>query len=227
MLNGLGVNNFSKNLALAGHHLGIMNHDTFYQGKLSHTPGKKACANMIKAVLFDFGGVLAEEGFKQGLRAIAKERGLDPEDFYEIAGELVYQMGYVMGSSDEKAYWNAFREKTGVRGEDKEFREEILKRFELRPDMMEVVEKMRSSGLIVAILSDQTNWLDELDQRTPFHHHFDYVFNSFHLKKTKRSFDLQGYLLYFRCPTGGRAFCRRQSGEYKKGCKPGFKDDPL
>jgi putative hydrolase of the HAD superfamily len=38
----------------------------------------------------------------------------------------------------------------------------------------------------VAILSDQTNWLDELDQRTPFHHHFNYVFNSFHLKKTKR-----------------------------------------
>jgi len=141
---------------------------------------------MIKAVLFDFGGVLAEEGFKQGLRAIAKERGLDPEDFYEIAGELVYQMGYVMGNSDEKAYWNAVREKTGVRGEDKEFREEILKRFKLRPDMMEVVEKIRSSGLIVAILSDQTNWLDELDQRTPFHHHFDYVFNSFHLKKTKR-----------------------------------------
>jgi putative hydrolase of the HAD superfamily len=95
-------------------------------------------------------------------------------------------MGYVMGSSNEQDYWNAVREKTGVRGEDKEFREEILKRFKLRPDMMEVVEKIRSSGLIVAILSDQTNWLDELDQRTPFHHHFDYVFNSFHLQKTKR-----------------------------------------
>ena len=141
---------------------------------------------MIKAVLFDFGGVLAEEGFKQGLRAIAKERRLDPEDFYEIAGELVYQMGYVMGSSGEDSYWNAVREKTGVRGDDKEFREEILKRFELRPEMIEVVKRIRSSGLIVAILSDQTNWLDEMDRRTPFHHHFDYVFNSFHLKKTKR-----------------------------------------
>jgi putative hydrolase of the HAD superfamily len=129
---------------------------------------------------------LAEEGFKQGLRAIAKEKGLDPEDFYEIAGELVYQMGYVIGSSSEDSYWNAVREKTGVRGDDKEFREEILKRFKLKREMIEVVKKIRSSGLIVAILSDQTNWLDELDQRNPFHHHFDYVFNSFHLKKTKR-----------------------------------------
>jgi putative hydrolase of the HAD superfamily len=141
---------------------------------------------MIKAVIFDFGGVLAEEGFKQGLKAIAKEKGLDPEDFYGIAGELVYQMGYVMGSSDEHAYWDAVREKTGVRGDDKEFREEILKRFRSRREMIEVVKKIRSSGLMVAILSDQTNWLDELGQRTHFHHYFDYVFNSFHLKKTKR-----------------------------------------
>jgi putative hydrolase of the HAD superfamily len=73
-----------------------------------------------------------------------------------------------------------------VKGDDKELREEILKKFKLRPEMMKVVEKVKSSGLIVAILSDQTNWLDELNQRTPFHHHFDYVFNSFHLKKTKR-----------------------------------------
>jgi putative hydrolase of the HAD superfamily len=141
---------------------------------------------MIRAVIIDFGGVLAEEGFKEGLKAIAKEKGLDPEDFYEMAGNLVYQMGYVIGRSDEHSYWNAVREKTGVKGDDQEFREEILKRFKLRPEMMEVVDKIKSSVLIVAILSDQTNWLDELDQRTPFHHHFDYVFNSFHLKKTKR-----------------------------------------
>jgi len=53
--------------------------------------------------------------------------------------------------------------------------------------MMEVVKKIKSSGLIVAILSDQTNWLDDLNQRTPFYQHFDHVFNSFYLKKTKRN----------------------------------------
>lgn len=33
----------------------------------------------IRAVLFDFGGVLAEEGFRIGLRAIARLNSLDPE----------------------------------------------------------------------------------------------------------------------------------------------------
>jgi putative hydrolase of the HAD superfamily len=141
---------------------------------------------MLRAVLFDFGGVLAEEGFRAGLKAIGKKKGLDPEEFYRISADLVYQTGYITGRRDEHSYWNALREKTDIKGEDQEFREEILKRFKLRPEMMAVVEKIKSSGFITAILSDQTNWLDELDRRTPFHHHFDYVFNSFHLKKTKR-----------------------------------------
>jgi len=73
-----------------------------------------------------------------------------------------------------------------VKGDDEVLREEILKRFRLRPEIIEMVDRLKSSGLTVAILSDQTNWLDELNRRTPFHGHFDYVFNSFHLKKTKR-----------------------------------------
>ncbi len=141
---------------------------------------------MLRAVIFDFGGVLAEEGFRDGLKAIAKRKGLDPEAFYTTSADLVYQTGYITGECDEHSYWNAVRETTGLKGEDQEFSEEILRRFELRPEMTAVVKKMKSSGFRVAILSDQTNWLDELNQRTPFHSHFDHVFNSFHLRKTKR-----------------------------------------
>ncbi len=141
---------------------------------------------MLRAILFDFGGVLAEEGFVEGMKAIAKRNGLDPEDFYRISSDLVYQTGYITGGDDEHSYWNALREKTGIKGDDQDFREEILRRFKLRPEMMAMVKELRFSGCIVAILSDQTNWLDELDRRTPFHHHFDHVFNSFHLGKTKR-----------------------------------------
>ncbi len=141
---------------------------------------------MIRAVIFDFGGVLAEEGFREGLKAIARESGLNPEEFYKISSDLVYQTGYIIGTLDEHSYWEAVREKTGIRESDGVLREEILKRFELRREMLNIVNRLKSAGLITAILSDQTNWLDELNQRTPFHDHFDYVFNSFHFKKTKR-----------------------------------------
>lgn len=141
---------------------------------------------MIKTVIFDFGGVLAEEGFREGLRAIGTENGLDPDDFYKTASELVYRTGYVTGTSDESAYWDSLREKTGITGSDRELTEEILKRFTLKERMIKFVEKLKSSGFTTAILSDQTSWLDEINQKTPFYHYFDHVFNSFRLKKSKK-----------------------------------------
>ena len=35
----------------------------------------------VEAVLFDFGGVLADEGFRDGLYAIAGANSIDPERF--------------------------------------------------------------------------------------------------------------------------------------------------
>ncbi|MRR38090.1 HAD family hydrolase, partial [bacterium] len=68
---------------------------------------------------------------------------------------------------------------------DEALRLEILNRFTLRPPMLDLVERLKSRGFTVGILSDQTNWLDELDDRFGFYCRFDYIFNSFHMGKSK------------------------------------------
>ncbi len=138
------------------------------------------------SILFDFGGVLAEEGFRKGLRAIAIKNNLNPDDFFTAATDLIYQTGYITGVSDEYNYWQTLRVKTGIVGSDEELREEILSRFIIRPKMLEHVEKLEFHGHTVAILSDQTNWLEEINAKNPFYHYFDYIFNSFKLRKSKR-----------------------------------------
>ena len=145
---------------------------------------------MIESIVFDFGGVVAEEGFRDGLRAIGAKNGLDPEQFFAVAGELIYGTGYVTGQADEAAYWNAVRQATGLRGADAALRQEIIARFVPRRDMLEEADRLRKQGLGVSILSDQTDWLDEVDRRTHFSLHFDHVFNSFYLKKSKRDSSL-------------------------------------
>jgi putative hydrolase of the HAD superfamily len=137
-------------------------------------------------VLFDFGGVLADEGFKEGIEAIGKGNGLDPEALFGLADELIYETGYVEGMAGEAAFWKAFKGKTGITATDEELREEILMRFTLRERVLGYVQRVRASGMVTGILSDQTNWLPELDRRTPFFHLFDHVFNSYDLKKGKR-----------------------------------------
>lgn len=141
---------------------------------------------MVKTIFFDFGGVLAEEGFREGLQAIAKKNGLDPGEFFRIADDLIYKTGYVTGTSDETVYLNELRKATGVRESNEELKHAIVSRFILRPEVIAYADRLRSNGFITAILSDQTNWLEELNRKTPFFHHFDYVFNSFRLKKGKR-----------------------------------------
>jgi putative hydrolase of the HAD superfamily len=141
---------------------------------------------MIKAILFDFGGVLAEEGFREGLLSIARKNGFDPGSFFKTANELVFTSGYLTGRSDESAFFNAMRETTRIHGSDSELRDEILKRFNIRPEMISHVQKIKSAGLITGILSDQTDWLDILNEKTPFYQHFDYIFNSFKIHKSKR-----------------------------------------
>ena len=140
----------------------------------------------IKAILLDFGGVIAEEGFQQGLYAIAEKFCLDKKRFFQLANEAVYNSGYVTGTGSEKDYWDEVRKHSGIKASDEELRREILSRFIPRGWMLERVRSMQEQGLVTAILSDQSDWLDQLNDRYQFFQYFAAIFNSFHLGKTKR-----------------------------------------
>ena len=139
----------------------------------------------VDAVLFDFGGVLADEGFRQGMHAIALSNSLDPEGFEKTAHDVIHSTGYLIGKADEDTFWQVLQDKTGINGRDQELKDMILDLFTLRDWMASLVMKLRSHHIRLAILSDQTNWLDEFDARHHIFHLFDYVFNSFHMGKSK------------------------------------------
>jgi putative hydrolase of the HAD superfamily len=140
----------------------------------------------IDAVLFDFGGVIAENGFKQGLTAIAKANGLDEDTFIKTAFDTVDSTGYLFGKSTESTYANTLRQKTGIKGDAAYLRNEIFSRFILRGWMIDLVKKLKANELKVGILSDQTDMLDKLDKKYDFFRFFDYIFNSYHMGKGKR-----------------------------------------
>lgn len=144
----------------------------------------------ITAVLIDFGGVIAEEGFREGLQEIGRRNGLDPDRFFHDAERIIAGTGYLTGRADEAEFWEVVRRETGIGGQDAALRDEILQRFTLRPAMLAWLDRLRAARVTVAILSDQTNWLDEIDEKTDLYSHFDAVFNSFHIHKSKRDASL-------------------------------------
>lgn len=139
----------------------------------------------IRAVLLDFGGVVAEEGFRDGLRALAREQGLDPARVHREGMRAVYDSGFVLGRGTAAGFWDLLRRRTGLAGEDRALTERILTGFRVRPAMLGLVRRLRAAGLVTGILSDQTHWLDTLDERQPFKEHFDRVYNSYYLGKGK------------------------------------------
>ena len=145
---------------------------------------------MVKAILFDFGGVIAEEGFREGLKEIGRKNGLVPDEFFEAATELAYSSGYVTGTASESDFWEALRQNTGIKGSDNGLRNELLKRFKMRSEMINLIKKLKEQELAMFILSDQTNWLDEINEKYDFFGYFKDVFNSYHLHRNKRDPDL-------------------------------------
>ncbi len=140
----------------------------------------------LDAVIFDFGGVLAEEGFFEGFKAIAARHGMDSGGLAETAVDVIRRGGYVEGRATEAEFWEALRARTGLSEPDGLLRRELLSRFVPRDFMFARVDKLRAAGYKVAILSDQTNWLDELDAAHGVFAHFDLVLNSYRLGKTKK-----------------------------------------
>lgn len=140
----------------------------------------------IRALLLDYGGVLAEEGFREGLKALGRSTELGADQFFSIASEAVYATGYLTGRASEHEYWDSVRRQTQIESSDEDMREAILSRFILREWMLDLVRVFRSNGCMVCILSDQTDWLDLLDKRDNFFKNFDQVYNSYYLGKGKR-----------------------------------------
>jgi putative hydrolase of the HAD superfamily len=144
----------------------------------------------VSAVLFDFGGVLAEEGFRDGLMALARAQGLDPASVAREGTRAVYDSGFVLGKGTAADFWALLRGRTGLAGADDDLSKCILDGFLLRPWMIALVERLRGLGYVTGILSDQTYWLDALDARDRFFQAFDHVFNSYYLGKGKREASL-------------------------------------
>ena len=150
---------------------------------------------MITVVFFDFGGVLAEEGFRDGLLAIARHHGLDPQEFLKTAVDLTFNQGFVTGKLDVKMYWQMLREKTGIHAPDDALSHEVLSRFTVRPWMLDIVKKLKQASTRVAILSDQTKWLDEFAKKHGFFQLFERIFNSYYLGMCKRDLALFDYVV--------------------------------
>lgn len=143
----------------------------------------------IHAVYFDLGGVYYTEGFRQGLFAIARKFGLSGEDFYNTARDVIFANGYVRGEVPEVEFWTQLARAAGIEGNLFAEREIILDAFRPIAGMPELAVRIREQ-VPVGLLTDQCNWLYELDERDELLTAFDTLVSSYEEGYTKRDMEM-------------------------------------
>ena len=98
----------------------------------------------------------------------------------------MYDSGFVLGRGTAAQFWMLMRLRAGLDGEDNALTQQIIDGFVLRSWMIELVQGLRDKGYVTGILSDQTHWLDMLDEQYHFYAAFDHIYNSYYLGKGKR-----------------------------------------
>ncbi len=151
---------------------------------------------MIKAILFDYGGVYGGEGFSALLRRLARISGRSYETVFNLGfKKICIEDGFVKGKVTEDYFWHKILKGLNIppdKVDIDQLREYMYKQFKPRKYMEKLVDNLRSSHA-VGLLSDQTRWLDELDRRYNIYSHFDYLFLSFKIGLSKHDPEIFDY----------------------------------
>lgn len=143
-------------------------------------------APAVQAVIFDFDGVIAERGFRAALRTLAARCELDYSPLPTLAMQALIDSGYLTGRGGEADWWQQLQAGLGPLGSSAQFRVDLLAASVVRPWQLALARRLATAGYRTAVLSDHTDWLDDIESRHPFAHAFGHVFNSYYLGACKR-----------------------------------------
>ncbi len=143
-------------------------------------------APAVQAVIFDFDGVIAERGFRAAVRALATRCDLDYPPLPARAMQALIDSAYITGRGSEQDWWANLQAGLRPLGSCQQFRADMLAASVVRPWQLDLAGRLASLGYRTAVLSDHTDWLDEIESRQPFGHAFGRVFNSYYLGASKR-----------------------------------------
>ncbi len=159
---------------------------------------------MITHVIFDFDGVMAEPGFRLALAELMSPAAADltiegqqqansPYEDLEALTAIARQgmrallkSGYVVGQGSEADFWATLTATSDIGGSSALFRSAVIRRSVVRLSMVALVDQLRASGITVALLSDHTDWLDEIAATSDLVDHFDFFYNSYYIQQSKR-----------------------------------------
>jgi len=149
---------------------------------------------MIRAIIFDFGGVCFYPGNTNQIIKEALFNSNFPKmkilllllDFRKrkLIKEAVKEFN--SGLIDDKSFWKKIKKITKYDFDEREIKENIISLNKPINRVMHIIKRLKKKYK-VGLLTNNNSWLDEINQRYNFYQYFDVVVNSFDVKISKPS----------------------------------------
>jgi len=128
---------------------------------------------MIKVLMLDFGGVYFRDGYHVFMTKLAEKYSIPREVVVKVVlDDFVYGTGFVVGKAGEREALTGAFEKLGVSEDWRECHKRILNWYTPREGLIRFVKSLRGRFKI-CLLSDQTDYIMELEEKYRFFKDFD------------------------------------------------------
>lgn len=125
---------------------------------------------MIKALIFDFGGVYFTYDYNKVLKDLSKELNIPKKRIAQALEVKLYD--YEKGFCNENEFWKTFLTELNKKYDVKKLHHLMIEQFKPIPGMQELIDELRKNYK-VGMLTNQTNWLDEINAKYDFYKYFD------------------------------------------------------
>jgi putative hydrolase of the HAD superfamily len=138
---------------------------------------------MIKAIIFDYGGVLsAQAGLRDFGTMYAPKFGKNPEDFNTVIVDT-WKLARV-NDIDSKSFWVKLADFLDI--DAKTLRKDFMEFFGFREEVFQLVKKLKKNGYKLGLLSNHIeDWLEEIIENRKFNRTFDVIVTSYKSRVAK------------------------------------------
>ncbi|MBU2496685.1 MAG: HAD family phosphatase [Nanoarchaeota archaeon] len=148
---------------------------------------------MIKAIIFDIGGVLVKKIHGKLLEELISKYNLDKNELENFEPELFGEL--MIGKISEKEYFSKIIKKFNLPISESELHERAKELTQSIPETWEIVKKLKGK-YVLAILSDMNKeWAKIREEKFRLSENFDYIVYSYEIGVQKPNTKIYKYLL--------------------------------
>jgi HAD superfamily hydrolase (TIGR01509 family) len=139
---------------------------------------------MIRAVIFDLGGVYFTDGFKSAINKFHRKYGMPAK---KLKDELVGGIGkdYCTGKISRKVFWNRLSKSFKLSEKHTKLDNMWNECYYINPDLRQMARQLRKKMKIGILSSTSRQRLAYLNKKYDFYKDFHYRQFSYHTKTTK------------------------------------------